>query len=120
MTRKTTMRHRCSKIEGESLRDPVMASKKWNPGKRIVGNPLGEASDSFLHEWIFYTRSTRSAKVTSSMNYAIKQNMQWIKELREAYAELRGITPEEMRKQVLEGTANYLEGDPDSDDRDEE
>lgn len=97
----------------------VMAAKKWTPGRRLLGNQLGEASDSFLHEWIFYTRSTRSAKITASMNFAIKQNMQWIEQLRNAYAELRGISPEEMRKQVLDGTANYLDGDPTNDDDDE-
>lgn len=120
MTLKTLMRQRCSKIEGDPLSRLVMAAKKWTPGRRLLGNTLGEAADSFLHEWIFYTRSTRSAKITSSMNYAIKQNMEWIKELREAYAELRGITPDEMRKQVLEGTAIYLDGDPSDEEEEEE
>lgn len=97
-----------------------MAAKKWTPGKRLQGEALGEASDSFLHEWIFYTRSSRSSKITSSMNYAIKQNLAWIEKLRAAYAELRGITPEEMRKQVLEGTATYLDSDPSSEEGEEE
>lgn len=96
------------------------SAKKWNPSKRLLGNPLGEASDSFLHEWIFYTRSTRSAKITSSMNFAIKNNLPWIEKLRQTFAELRGITPEEMRHQVLNGTATYLDNDPSIDEEEEE
>lgn len=119
------MSHRCRKMKTAKLavrvsNMPPKISRRWVPGKRLTGNPLGEASDSFLEEWVFYTRSTRSAKINSAVNFSIKNNLPWIKELRATFAELRGITPEEMRQQVLEGTATYLEGDPDIEDSEEE
>lgn len=106
------MQRRCRKIRGETDEDFGMAArKKWNPGKRLSGNPLGEVSDSLLEEWCFYTRSSRSEKIKSSMNYAIKQNLSWIEKQREMYAQLRGISPDEMRRQILEGEASYLSDD---------
>lgn len=99
---------------------PPKITRKWVSGKRLTGYPLGEASDSLFEEWVFYTRSNRSAKINSIVNFAVKNNLPWIKELRTLFAELRGITPEEMRQQVLDGTATYLDGDPDPDDREEE
>lgn len=119
------MQRRCSKIKAANLAVKVLdmppkINRRWVPGKRLTGNALGDASDSLLEEWVFYTRSTRSAKINSTVNFAIKNNLPWIKELRAMFAEMRGITPEEMRQQVLDGRATYLEGDPDVDDQEEE
>jgi|SRR6478672_5697008 len=119
------MQRRGSKIEAAKLaakvlKMPPKINRRWVPGKRLTGYALGDASDSLFEEWVFYTRSNRSAKINSIVNFAIKNNLPWIKELRSIFAEIRGITPEEMRQQVLEGKATYLGGDPDVDDPEEE
>jgi hypothetical protein len=74
--------------------------------KRITLPPLGEHDDDWLRVWAWLNNRSKSAQAAGLISFRIRERKPEIEKMLEYVAKKRGVTPDELFKSILEGTAD--------------
>jgi hypothetical protein len=74
--------------------------------KRITLPPLGEHDDDWLRVWAWLNNRSKSAQAAGLISFRIRERKAEIEKMLEYVAKKRGVTPDELFKNILDGTAN--------------
>jgi hypothetical protein len=74
--------------------------------KRFPVGPLGEHDNDWLTVWAWLNNRSKSAQVAALIGFRIRERKSDIQEMLEYVAKKRGVTPEQLFKSILDGTAD--------------
>jgi len=74
--------------------------------KRFPVGPLGEHDNNWLTVWAWLNNRSKSAQVAALISFRIRERKSDIQEMLEYVAKKRGITPKQLFKSILDGTAD--------------
>ncbi len=76
--------------------------------KRFTIGPLGEHDDDWLTVWSWLNGRTKATQATMVLAYRVRDRKSQIQEMLDYVAKKRGISPNELMKQILDGSADRV------------
>jgi hypothetical protein len=74
--------------------------------KRITLPPLGEHDDDWLRVWAWLNNRSKSTQAAGIISFRIRERKAEIEKMLEYIAKKRSVSPDELFKSILDGTAD--------------
>ncbi|QSJ17176.1 hypothetical protein JYQ62_37000 [Nostoc sp. UHCC 0702] len=84
--------------------------------KRFPIGPLGEHDDDWLTIWAWLNNRSKSVQAALLIGFGIAEKKPEIERMLEYMAKKRGVTPDELFKSILDGTADSSDNEPGSEE----